>query len=116
VTVDSPAGFSYPSIVDEIRAHGLSLAEISSITGVGQRQVQNWVSGSSRPSGATRDRLVDVHYIVRQLSEVYRPEGIEIWLHARNAGLRGERPLDMLVAGRFQEVVEAVDRLSVGAM
>lgn len=112
----SAAGFSYPSIVEEIRGNGLSLAEIGQITGVGLRQVQNWVGGKSRPSGDTRDRLVDVHYIVRGLSEVYRPEGIEIWLHARNPWLQGERPIDMLINGQFQEVVEAVDRLAVGAM
>jgi len=110
------AGFSYPAIVDEIRRNGVSLTEISQIAGVGQRQVQHWLAGTSRPTGETRDRLVDVHYIVRQLSEVYRPEGIEIWMHARNTGLGGERPIDMLINGQFKDVVHAVDRLAVGAM
>jgi transcriptional regulator with XRE-family HTH domain len=114
--MDVAAGFSYPSLVDDIRRNGVTLNEIGQITGVRLRQVQNWAAGSSRPTAETRDRLVDVHYIVRQLSEVYRPQGIEIWLHARNPGLGGERPIDLLTAGRFQPVVEAVDRLAVGAM
>src|SRR5206468_1093047 len=88
-----PAGFSYPSLVDEIRRSGLTSAEIGSITGVRERQVQNWAAGTSRPSGETRDRLVDVHYIVRQLQHVYRADGIEIWLHARNPELDGQRPI-----------------------
>lgn len=113
---DAAAGFSYPALVDEIRRSGVSLVEISKITRVGQRQVQHWMAGTSRPSAETRDRLVDIHYIVRQLSGVYRPEGIEIWLHARNAGLGGKRPIELLIEGRFQPVVEAVDRLAVGAM
>jgi hypothetical protein len=115
VTSDDAAGFSYPSIVDEIRRSGLTLGELGKIARVQQRQVQNWAAGSSRPSSETRDRLVDVHYIVRQLREVYRPEGIEIWLHARNPELAGSRPIDLLIAGNFQEVVEAVDRMAVGA-
>jgi transcriptional regulator with XRE-family HTH domain len=109
------SGFSYPSLVDEIRRSGLTTREIGEITGVRERQVQNWAAGTSRPSSDTRDRLVDVHYIVRQLAHVYRPEGIEIWLHARNAELEGERPIELLIAGDFQPVVFAVDRLRVGA-
>lgn len=111
----APSGFSYPSLVDEIRRSGVTSAEIGLITGVRERQVQNWAAGTSRPSGETRDRLVDIHFIVRQLQTVYRPEGIEIWLHARNPQLGGERPIDMLIQGEFQPVVNAVDRLQVGA-
>src|SRR5665213_4434987 len=78
------SGFSFPSLVEEIRHSGLTAAEIGRITGVRERQVQNWAAGSSRPASDARDRLVDIHYIVRLLKDVYRPEGIEIWLHARN--------------------------------
>jgi transcriptional regulator with XRE-family HTH domain len=109
------SGFSFPSLVEEIRASGLTADEIGRITGVRERQVQNWAAGSSRPTADTRDRLVDVHYIVRQLQHVYRPEGIEIWIHARNPELDGQRPIDMLIAGDFEPVVHAVQRLQAGA-
>jgi len=109
------AGFSFPSLVEEIRQAGLSTSEIGQITGVRERQVQNWVSGSSRPAAETRDRLVDIHYIVRALLHVYRPDGVEIWLHARNPELGGRRPVEMLVEGQFEPVVAAVQRLQSGA-
>lgn len=110
------AGFSYPSLVTAIRQAGISIAEIGQITGVRERQVQNWVSGASRPSRETRDRLVDMHYVVTQLSDVYRPEGIEIWLHSRNPELHGSRPIDLLINGHFETVLAAVERLKSGAM
>lgn len=109
------SGFSFPSLVEEIRQNGLTAAEIGRITGVRERQVQNWAAGSSRPASETRDRLVDVHYIVRQLQDVYRPEGIEIWLHSRNPELGGQRPIELLVEGDFEPVVNAVLRLQAGA-
>jgi len=109
------SGFSFPSLVEEIRRSGLTAAEIGQITGVRERQVQNWASGASRPGAETRDRLVDVHYIVRQLEEVYRPDGIEIWLHSRNSELDGRRPIDMLIGGTFEPVVHSVLRLRAGA-
>jgi hypothetical protein len=111
----TPSGFSYPSLVDEIRRSGLTTNEIGLIAGVRDRQVQHWAAGTSRPTGETRDRLVDIHYMVRKLLDVYRPEGIEIWIHARNPELQGERPIDMLIKGDFQPVVDAVERLQVGA-
>lgn len=109
------SGFSFPSLVDDIRRGGLTAAEIGLITGVRERQVQNWAAGTSRPASEARDRLVDIHYIVRQLQDVYRPEGIEIWLHSRNPELDSRRPIDMLVEGEFEPVVNAVLRLRVGA-
>ena len=109
------SGFSFPSLVDEIRRSGITTSEIGSITGVRERQVQNWAAGSSRPASETRDRLVDVHFIVRQLQQVYRPEGIEIWIHSRNPELEGRRPIEMLVDGDFEPVVNAVLRLKAGA-
>ena len=110
------SGFSFPSLVEEIRANGLTAAEIGLITGVRDRQVQNWAAGSSRPTAEARDRLVDIHYLVRQLRHVYLAQGVEIWLHARNPELDGERPIEMLIEGRFEPVVNAVQRLRAGAM
>ncbi len=108
------SGFSFPSLIDEIRRSGLTAAEIGQITRVRERQVQNWAAGSSKPASETRDRLVDVHYIVRQLQDVYRPEGIEIWLHSRNPELDDRRPIDILIEGDFEPVVHAVLRLRSG--
>jgi transcriptional regulator with XRE-family HTH domain len=109
------AGFTYPLVVEQIRAAGLTLAEIAAATGVSERQVQHWSAGSSRPREASRDRLVDIHYLAQELVDVYRPEGVEIWLHARNRSLGGDRPIDLLARGEFQAVLAAVERLKAGA-
>jgi uncharacterized protein (DUF2384 family) len=110
------AGFSYASIVEELRSWGVTSADIARATGVRERQVQHWAAGSSRPRDETRDRLVDVNYLVSKLADVYRPEGVEIWLHARNRALGGQRPIDMLAASEFQPVVRLVEQLASGAM
>lgn len=105
----------YSRIVENIRAGSVTSAELAEITGVRERQVQNWATGANRPSGATRDRLLEVHYIVGQLQEVYSPEGIDIWLHGRNRTLDGRRPIDLLREGAFEDVLNAVERLTTGA-
>jgi len=95
---------------------GLTSEELAQITGVQRRQVQNWAAGTSRPADESRDRLLEVVYIVDILKDVYSTEGIEVWLHGRNRALEGERPLDLLRNGEFETVRAAVERLQVGAM
>lgn len=104
----------YRHVVADARRAGLKSAEIGAITGVGERAVQNWANGTSRPDGDSRDRLLELKYVIEQLSDVYTDEGIEIWLHARQRALSGERPVDLLRAGEFETVLQVVDRLGGG--
>jgi hypothetical protein len=106
----------YARIVEEIRDAALTSAELAVVAGVDERQVYNWAAGTSRPRGDNRDRLLEVHYIVRALRDVYTQEGADIWIHGRNRTLGGERPIDLLAAGDFQPVLLAVERLRTGAM
>jgi transcriptional regulator with XRE-family HTH domain len=106
----------YSRIVEDVREAALTTAEIADVTGVDERQVYNWASGASRPRSDTRDRLLEIYYIVKELREVYTPEGVDIWIHARNRGLNGQKPIDLLISGDFPTVVAAVERLKTGAM
>jgi hypothetical protein len=109
-------GVLYARIVDDVRDGSVTTAELAAVTGVGERQVLNWASGRARPHGSNRDRLLEVHYIVKQLRDVYTPEGVDIWIHARNRSLAGQRPIDLLLEGDFRAVLDAVERLATGAM
>jgi uncharacterized protein (DUF2384 family) len=106
----------YRALVERIRGSALTTSELAQVTGVKQRQVQHWAAGAHRPHGQTRDRLLEVAYIVDQLHDVYASEGVDIWIHARNRDLEGRRPIDLLRAGDFETVLRAVERLQTGAM
>lgn len=106
----------YPRIVDDVRTAALTMAEIAQLTGVEERQVYNWASGAARPKGQKRDRLLEIHYIVQELLDVYTPEGADIWLHGRNRSLGSQRPIDVLLEGDYQGVLAAVERMKTGAM
>lgn len=106
----------YARLVDDLREAVLTNAELAEITGVKTRQVQHWASGAHRPQGEAKDRLLELHYIVERLREIYAPEGTDIWVHGRNRGLGGRKPIDLLRAGDFEPVLAAVERLASGAM
>lgn len=103
----------YRHVVADAR-RALSLVEIGQITGVGDRAVQNWARGTSRPEGVSRERLLELKYVIEQLTDVYTDEGVEIWLHARQRALGGQRPLDLLREGRFEEILIEAERLAGG--
>lgn len=112
-----PAGSAvYARIVRDARDGGLSTADVARVVGVAERQVRNWSAGASNPSASRRDRLLELHYIVRQLRDIYTREGAEIWLHGRKKSLGGRRPIDLLADGHFDEVLDAIERMSAGAM
>lgn len=106
----------YARLVDDIRDSGLTVADIAQVVGVAERQVRNWTSGGNAPSGRNRDRLLELHYVTRQLRDIYTHEGAEIWLHGRKRSLDGRRPIDLLAEDRYDEVLDAIERLSAGAM
>ncbi len=111
-----PAAGLYARLVDDLRGGVLSSAELARITGVKVRQVQHWASGAHRPQGQAKDRLLELHYIVERLRDVYTAEGADIWIHGRNRDLGGEKPIDLLTEGQFERVLAAVERLGAGAM
>ena len=84
--------------------------------GVNGRQVSNWASGQNVPRGGRRERLLEIDYIVKQLRGIYTREGAEIWLHGRKRSLNHQRPIDLMREGRFQTVLNAIERLNAGAM
>jgi uncharacterized protein (DUF2384 family) len=106
----------YARIIRDLRETALTTTELADIAGVKDRQVHHWAAGTHRPTGPKRDRLLEVAYIVDQLKDVYKPEGVDIWLHGRNRDLNGKRPIDLLREGDFAAVLNAVERLTTGAM
>lgn len=106
----------YARLVDDLREGVLTNAELAEITGVKTRQVQHWASGAHRPQGEAKDRLLELHYVVDRLRDVYTPEGVDIWVHGRNRGLNGQKPIKLLADGEFERVLAAVERLASGAM
>lgn len=106
---------AFADIVKEVREAPLTMAEIAGIVGVKERQVHHWATGQHRPQNGVRDALLELRYVVKLLRDVYRPEGVEIWLHSRNPELDGARPIDLLRVQQFIPVLQAIERLSAGA-
>lgn len=91
-----------PEIVHALKSYGLTQADVGSVAGVSDRAVRGWAVSSVRPDHY--DRLTELRDLVVLLSDSLTRRGVGQWFHARNRLLDGQRPLDVLMAGRGQDV------------
>lgn len=59
--------------------------------------------------------VAEFEEIIHRCSEVYRPEGVMIWLFARNQTLGGRSPIQCVEAGDTDRVLAVLDMLISGA-
>ena len=103
---------SYEEVVRRfMKVARLSVREVAGFTGVTPREVNRWLKRESTPGVVSRRRVLDTSYVLTQLAEVYRPEGVEIWLHSPNRDLSGARPADLLEQGETTHVLRVIERL-----
>lgn len=65
----------------------------------------------------TDDEIRDqaTSHIETILSEVYEPEGVQIWMTSPHRWLDGRRAIDLIAEGRASEVLAAAEYLVGGA-
>jgi uncharacterized protein (DUF2384 family) len=52
---------------------------------------------------------------VDRLADFYTPEETRLWLHASHPLLNNERAIDLISAGRTEDVLAVIERLDAGA-
>ena len=109
----SDRGLIYRRVVEDVR-RALTLSDIGNVTDVSERSVQNWARGTTRPDPAARDRLLELKYVIEELSDVYTDEGIDIWLHSPQRAFGSRTALDLLKSGEFERVLLLIEQLSGG--
>lgn len=100
-------------IVEALKPFGVRQVDVAAVTHVSARAVRGWRTSDPRPG--RYDRLAQLRDLVVLLSDSLTPRGVGQWLHARNRLLIGERPVDLLVDDRFDEVREAAEAFVDGA-
>lgn len=88
--------------------------DIANLLGTRPETVSRWHQGKAFPRSAVERQLLDLEYIVDQLSDFYEPQEARLWLFSRQKLLDGERPADLIQQGRTSEVIAVIDQLRDG--
>lgn len=104
------------SIINDLRHRGgLKGTDVANIASVSPATVSRWTSGSASPHPKTQLLISDLRYLVDRLAEFYDPDETRVWLYSKHKLLNGERAIDLIHAGRADEVLAVIESLDAGA-
>ena len=104
------------NLLDDLRQRGgLKASDVANVASVSPSTVSRWTSGASFPHPKTQLMISDLRYVVDRLAELYDPEETRVWLYSRHRLLDGARAIDLIHAGRAEEVLAAIESLNEGA-
>jgi uncharacterized protein (DUF2384 family) len=93
--------------VEALRADFRSAAQLADLLGVNRAQVTRWLRGAGvDPLNAERIDLLEL--VWSALLRVYEREAALSWLSGVNPRLGDRRPIDLVRAGRAEELMRAI--------
>ena len=86
-------------------------ADIASIVGARPETVSRWNQGRAFPQRDKERTLLELEYIVDQLSDFYEPDEARLWLFSRQKLLNGKTPAELIQKGKTDQVIAVIDQL-----
>jgi len=99
--------------LENIRLKGaLTNADVANMLGLRPETISRWNQGHAFPHRESEKELLEIEYIVDELSDFYdEPNDARLWLFARQKLLNGERPADLIQQNRTDEVLLIIKQL-----
>ena len=89
---------------------------LARIIQVNQSQTSRWSEGDEQASVINQQKLIDLDYIIDQLSITLYPDQIQDWLQNPSAHLGGAAPINAFQVNGLAAVFPAISALSTGAL
>ena len=93
--------------VEALRVDFRSAAQLAAMLGVSRSQVTRWLRGAGiDPLNAEKVDLLEL--VWSSLLRIYEKEAALAWLFGVNPNLGDRRPIDLIRAGRTEELMRAI--------
>jgi len=93
--------------VEALRADFRSAAQLADLLGVSRSQITRWLRGAGiDPLNAEKVDLLEL--VWSSLLRLYEREAAVAWLFGLNPTLGDRRPIDLIRAGRAEELMRAI--------
>ena len=98
--------------LESIREKGaMRHIEVANLLGTRPETVSRWNQGRAYPHPSTEKTLLELEYIVDQLSDLYEPKEARQWIFAPQKLLEGKSPAELISSGHMDEVMQLVHQL-----
>ena len=85
--------------------------DVANLLGTRPETVSRWNQGRAYPQPRTEKTLLELEYVVDQLSDFYEPNEARQWIFAPQKLLNGKSPAELIRNGRIDEVMHLVSQL-----
>ena len=93
--------------VEALRVDFKTQAALADLLGVSRSQITRWLRGAGiDPLNAEKVDLLEL--VWSSLLRVYQPEAARAWLFGLNPHLGDRRPIDLVRAGKTEELMRAI--------
>jgi hypothetical protein len=88
--------------------------DVANLLGTRPETVSRWNTGKAFPRPETEKLLLELEYIVDQLSDFYEPKDARLWVFARQKLLNGATPAELIQKGNTASVIAVINQLRDG--
>lgn len=89
-------------------------SDIANVLNVRPETVSRWNQGKAFPHPATEKQILELDFIVDQLSDFFSPDEARLWLFSRQKLLGGRVPAEIIQSGNIDDVLGAVNQMREG--
>lgn len=98
--------------LESIREKGaMKQIEVANLLGTRPETVSRWNQGRAYPHASTEKTLLELEFIVDQLSDFYEPNEARQWIFSPQKLLNGASPAELIEDGQIDEVRRLVNQL-----
>ena len=89
----------------------LSGVDVANMLDTNVATVSRWRNGKAFPQARYEELLLQLEYVVEQLSDIYTPIQARLWLFKPQKLLNGEAPARLLAQGKYREVLAVLKQI-----
>lgn len=101
-----------PNLAQVVRLLGISQEALSRMLNVSARTAHRWLKGTRPRRTLELDRLLEIVALMEQT--LLSDDAIRSYLYHVNPTLQGERPIDLLIRGEFDQVAADLQAVQEG--
>jgi transcriptional regulator with XRE-family HTH domain len=102
--------------INKIRERaGIKAREVAQLLDTTPETLSRWQNGEFELQPDHLQRLLTLDWLMEELSELYEPDEVRLWLFTPHRLLGGERPADRIQRGQVNDVMTVIHQLTDGA-
>jgi uncharacterized protein (DUF2384 family) len=88
--------------------------DVANLLNARPETVSRWNQGKAFPRPEAEKILLQLEFIIDQLSDFYEPRDARMWLYAPQRLLNNQSPAELIQAGQSAEVIAVVSQMRDG--